>query len=64
MIRLERVGCNSLEKGLLQVVEGGIGGAVDAGDGSVDGCRLVGDVQQHDRLGDKSMARQRERVCV
>ena len=36
----------------------------DAVDGGVDGCRLVGDVQQHDRLGDKSMARQRERVCV
>ena len=34
MIRLERVGCNSLEKGLLQVVEGGVGGAGDAGDGS------------------------------
>ena len=33
MIRLERVGCNSLEKGLLQVVEGGVGGAVDVGDG-------------------------------
>ena len=42
-----------------------LGDAADGtGDGGVDGCCLVGDVQQHDRLGDKSMARQRERVCV
>ena len=46
------------------MVEGGVDGAGDAGDGGVDGCHLVGDVQQHDRLGDKSMARQRECVCV
>ena len=58
------VGFNSSEKGLFQVVEGAVDGARGAGDGGVDGCHLVGDVQQHDRLGDKSMARQRECVCV
>ena len=41
------------------MVEGGAVGAGDAGDSGVDGRRLVGDVQQHDRLGDKSMARER-----
>ena len=46
------------------MVEGAVDGARGAGDGGVDGCHLVGDVQQHDRLGDKSMARQRESVCV
>ena len=46
------------------MVEGGAVGAGNAGDGGVDERRLVGDVQQHDRLGDKSMARQRESVCV
>ena len=40
------------------MVEGGVDGAGDAGDSGVDGCCLVGDVQQHDRLGDKSMARE------
>ena len=53
------VGFNSSEKGLFQVVEGAVDGARGAGDGGVDGCHLVGDVQQHDRLGDKSMARER-----
>ena len=37
------------------MVEGGVDGAGDVGG---DGCRLVGDVQQHDRLGYKSMARE------